>query len=98
MCRCCIRWDPSRITLPDYSIILYLVLVGNLLKTRSFFKTLVFEKATLDLKEKPVVLPVFPKPFSKLTEFWNKLNQQGFLEIPYYDKKQYYAIISQGTV
>jgi hypothetical protein len=36
---------------------------------RSFFKTSVFEKATLDLVEKPARKLVFQKPFSKLTEY-----------------------------
>jgi len=41
----------------------------SFLTTWGFFKTSVFEKASLDLGEKPAFLPVFPKPFSKLTEF-----------------------------
>jgi hypothetical protein len=36
---------------------------------QGFFKTSVFEKASLDLKEKPVLWLVFPKPILKPTGF-----------------------------
>ena len=36
---------------------------------RGFFKTSVFEKATLDLEGKPPILAVFRELFEKLTEF-----------------------------
>jgi hypothetical protein len=50
---------------------------------RGFPKTSVFGKATLDLEEKADFWPLFPKPFPKLTEFWEWLHIVGFYAWPY---------------
>jgi hypothetical protein len=44
---------------------------------RGFPKTSVFGKATVDLGEKADFRPLFPKPFPKLTGFWEWLLTQG---------------------
>ena len=44
---------------------------------RGFPKTSVFGKATLDLEEKAAFKPLFPKPFPKLTGFWERLYIQA---------------------
>jgi hypothetical protein len=51
-----------------------LVLIGIGLKYRGFPKTSVFGKSTSDLREKAGFKPLFPKPFLKLTEFWERLD------------------------
>jgi hypothetical protein len=47
-------------------------------QNRGFPKTSVFGKATLDLWEKAGSRPLFQKPFTKLTEFWERLNTPHF--------------------
>jgi hypothetical protein len=43
-------------------------------ENRGFPKTSVFGKSTLNLREKAGFKSLFPKPFLKLTEFWERLN------------------------
>jgi hypothetical protein len=55
--------------------------LANKIEDEGFPKTSVFGKATLDLEEKADFWPLFPKPFPKLTGFWNKgaCNPKGAL-------------------
>jgi hypothetical protein len=48
---------------------------SDILDNRGFPKTSVFGKATLDLWEKAGFRPLFQEPFTKLTEFWERLNR-----------------------
>jgi hypothetical protein len=65
---CCHRAQLGGSRLP------YPGLQGPCLNSRSFPKTSVFGKATLDLLEKAGFRPLFRKPFPKLTEFWERLS------------------------